>query len=85
MKPVKRAAAEAVFGACPVGPAAKAAGFLQSFLSGAIKDGGKAGAASADAAFASLSRCAMPKRAVCKSVRDPLAKAAARLYEWRIR
>ena len=33
MKPVKpRAAAEAVFGACPVGPAAKVAEFLQSFL-----------------------------------------------------
>ncbi len=32
MKPVKRAAAEAVFGARPVGPAAKVAGFLQSFL-----------------------------------------------------
>ena len=32
MKPVKRAAAEAVFGARPVGPAAKVAEFLQSFL-----------------------------------------------------
>lgn len=32
MKPVKRAAAEAVFGARPVEPAAKVAGFLQSFL-----------------------------------------------------